>query len=285
MKKSILLALIILLAFTNITSAQLVFDGGPDGTGTDFFDEANWVDTETGMDPASDTLNPLVFSNGVLLGTIEFDLTVSGDFAVVAEGLGEDLNIRIGSGRTLTLEDNATLICQLLTAPAGGESNIVLSDNAELMVERIARTAFDLSGNANLMFVSSSNSPEFTTDRINFSAAWTGDVTTRLPNFNRTSLMGDDGSALFNTATIDGVAATDRDLSTVFFGADIIHNIPLRGDVNRDEVVNFLDIAEFIFRLSVSPNAFRPEADLNVDGATNFLDIAPFIQALTGGSE
>ena len=51
MKKSILLALITLLAFTNITSAQLVFDGGPDGTGTDFFDEANWVDTETGYGP------------------------------------------------------------------------------------------------------------------------------------------------------------------------------------------------------------------------------------------
>ena len=285
MKKSILLALIILLAFTNITSAQLVFDGGPDGTGTDFFDEANWVDTETGMDPAADTINPLVFSNGVLLGTIEFDLTVSGAFAVVAEGLDEDLNIRIGSGRTLTLEDNATLICQLLTAPAGGESNIVLSDNAELTVGRIARTAFDLSGNANLMFVPNSSSPEFTTDRINFSAAWTGDVTTGLPNFNRTSLMGEDGSALFNTATIDGVAGTDRDFNTILFGADIIHNIPLRGDVNRDEVVNFLDIAEFIVLLSISPNGFRAEADLNVDGVTNFLDISPFIQVLAGGGQ
>ena len=283
MKKSILLALIILLAFTNITSAQLVFDGGPDGTGTDFFDEANWVDTATGMDPAADTINPLDVANGLFITS---DLTIGGDFAVVAEGVGEDIaNIRMNNGLTLTLEGNATLNCQLLTGNLGEEINVVLSDNAELMVERIARTAFDLSGNANLMFVSSSNSPEFTTDRINFSAAWTGDVTTRLPNFNRSSLMGDDGSALFNTATIDGVAATDRDLSTVFFGADIIHNIPLRGDVNRDEVVNFLDIAEFIFRLSVSPNAFRPEADLNVDGATNFLDIAPFIQALTGGSE
>ena len=133
------------------------------------------------------------------------------------------------------------------------------------------------------MFVPNSSSPEFTTDRINFSAAWTGDVTTGLPNFNRTSLMGDDGSALFNTATIDGVAGTDRDFNTILFGADIIHNIPLRGDVNRDEVVNFLDIAEFIVRLSISPNGFRAEADLNVDGVTNFLDISPFIQVLAGG--
>ena len=89
MKKTILFIVTALLAFTNIASAQLVFDGGPSGTGTDFFDEANWVDTETGMDPAADTINPLVFSNGVLLGTIEFDLTVSDAFAVVAEGLDE----------------------------------------------------------------------------------------------------------------------------------------------------------------------------------------------------
>ena len=285
MKKTILFIVTALLAFTNIASAQLVFDGGPSGTGTDFFDEANWVDTETGMDPAADTINPLVFSDGVLLGTIEFDLTVSGAFAVVAEGLDEDLNIRIGSGRTLTLEDNATLICQLLTAPAGGENNIVLSDNAELTVGRIARTAFDLSGNTNLMFAPNSSSPEFTTDRINFSVAWTGNVTTQLPNFNRSSLIGDDGSALFNTATIDGVAATNGDFSTVFFGADIIHNIPLLGDVNRDRVVNFLDIAPFIQALSFSPNGFRAEGDLNKDGIINFLDISPFIQALTGGSQ
>ena len=285
MKKSILLALIILLAFTNITSAQLVFDGGPDGTGTDFFDEANWVDTETGMDPEPDTVNPVEVTDGVFSGGfITSDLTIGGEFAVVAEGVGDDVaNIRMTNGLTLTLEDNATLNCQLLTANADEEINVVLSDNAELTVGRIARTAFDLSGNANLMFVPNSSSPEFTTDRINFSAAWTGDVTTGLPNFNRTSLTGDDGSALFNTATIDGVAATNVDFSRIFFGADIIHNLPLRGDVNRDEVVNFLDIAEFILLLSLSPNGFRAEADLNVDGVTNFLDISPFIQVLAGG--
>lgn len=285
MKKTVLFVIAALLAFTNITSAQLVFDGGPDGTGTDFFDEANWVDTETGMDPEPDTVNPVEITDGLFSGGfITSDLTIGGEFAVVAEGVGDDVaNIRMTNGLTLTLEDNATLNCQLLTANVGEEINVVLSDDAELTVERIARTAFDLSGNANLMFVPNSSSPEFTTDRINFSAAWTGDVTTGLPNFNRTSLMGDDGSALFNTATIDGVAGTDRDFNTILFGADIIHNIPLRGDVNRDEVVNFLDISEFILLLSISPNGFRAEADLNVDGVTNFLDISPFIQVLAGG--
>ena len=42
MKTTFLFAVTAMLAFTSIASAQLVFDGGPDGTGTDFFDEANW---------------------------------------------------------------------------------------------------------------------------------------------------------------------------------------------------------------------------------------------------
>ena len=287
MKKTVLFVIAALLAFTNVTSAQFVYDGGPDGTGTDFFDEAKWVDTETGMDPATDTINPVEVTNGLFTGGfITSDLTIGGDFAVVAEGVGENVaNIRMTNGLTLTLEDNANLNCQFLTGNAGEEINVVLSDDAELTVARIARTAFDLSGNAILLFATNSSSPEFTTDRINFSAAWSGNVTTQLPNFNRTSLTGDDGSALFNTATIDGVAATNVDFSRIFFGADIIHNLPLRGDVNRDEVVNFLDIAEFIFLLSISPNGFRAEADLNVDGVTNFLDISPFIQALTSGTQ
>ena len=57
--------------------------------------------------------------------------------------------------------------------------------------------------------------------------------------------------------------------------------IVLRGDVNLDGMVNFLDIAPFILRLSEMGN--QAEADLNEDGMVNFLDISPFIQALTNG--
>ena len=55
----------------------------------------------------------------------------------------------------------------------------------------------------------------------------------------------------------------------------------LRGDVNLDGMVNFLDIAPFILRLSEMEN--QAEADVNADGMVNFLDISPFIQALTNG--
>ena len=287
MKKSILLALIILLAFTNITSAQLVFDGGPDGTGTDFFDEANWVDTETGMDPASDTINPVEVTNGFFSGGfITSDLTIGGEFSVVAEGVGDDVaNIRMTNGLTLTLEDNATLNCQLLTANAGEEINVVLSDNAELTIDRMVRTAFDLSDNANLSFVGTS--PEFDTDRINFSSDWMGSVSTQVPNGGRGFLIGDNNSALFNSATVNGVDATNEDFDTVLFGVNFIHTLeavspPLLGDVNRDGVVNFLDIAPFI-NLLANPNVFQEEGDLNEDSVINFLDISPFIQVLAGG--
>ena len=57
--------------------------------------------------------------------------------------------------------------------------------------------------------------------------------------------------------------------------------VVLRGDVNLDGMVNFLDIAPFILRLSDMEN--QAEADLNEDGVVNFLDISPFIQALTNG--
>lgn len=52
----------------------------------------------------------------------------------------------------------------------------------------------------------------------------------------------------------------------------------LLGDVNRDNVVNFLDISPFITVLTNGGS--QAEADLNGDGIVNFLDIAPFIISL-----
>lgn len=55
-------------------------------------------------------------------------------------------------------------------------------------------------------------------------------------------------------------------------------NNVLLGDVNRDEIINFLDIAPFIQVLSSGePQA---EADIDQNGVVNFLDIVPFIQIL-----
>ena len=55
--------------------------------------------------------------------------------------------------------------------------------------------------------------------------------------------------------------------------------IDLICDVNRDGVVDFLDIAPFILVLSLGE--FQVEADCNQDGVVDFLDIAPFILILS----
>lgn len=54
----------------------------------------------------------------------------------------------------------------------------------------------------------------------------------------------------------------------------------LLGDVNLDNVVNFLDIAPFIALLS--SDGFQDEADIDINGVVNFLDIGPFIGILSG---
>ena len=57
-------------------------------------------------------------------------------------------------------------------------------------------------------------------------------------------------------------------------GSDI-----LLSNVNRDEVLNLLEIAPFISLLS--GDGFRTEADINADRSVTFLDIAPFITILS----
>ena len=54
----------------------------------------------------------------------------------------------------------------------------------------------------------------------------------------------------------------------------------LKGDVNLDGGVNFLDISPFIGVLSAG--GFQAQADVNCDGVVSFLDISPFISILAG---
>ena len=58
----------------------------------------------------------------------------------------------------------------------------------------------------------------------------------------------------------------------------------LKGDVNLDGEVNFLDILPFIRFLKADGFGFQAEADINCDNVVNFLDIQPFIDVLAGRS-
>ena len=61
--------------------------------------------------------------------------------------------------------------------------------------------------------------------------------------------------------------------------AEAILGPTLRGDVNLDGAVNFLDIAPFVSLLTVT--GFQAEADIDQSGEVNFLDISPFARKLT----
>lgn len=60
-----------------------------------------------------------------------------------------------------------------------------------------------------------------------------------------------------------------------------VSETPLLGDINRDCVINLLDVLPFVDLLASSE--FHAEADINQDGVVNLLDVAPFIQLLSGG--
>lgn len=66
-----------------------------------------------------------------------------------------------------------------------------------------------------------------------------------------------------------------------------VDNVTLRvtvplGDVNRDRIVNALDIAPFVDRLVHA--VYQVEADTNQDGLINALDIAGFVGCITGAA-
>ena len=84
------------------------------------------------------------------------------------------------------------------------------------------------------------------------------------------------GQTGFNSAlgSVVGVGF-ERIILTLGGGAS-----PLLGDVNMDGMIDFLDIPEFIAR--VTGGEFQAEADINGDGDVDFLDIPEFIDLLTG---
>ena len=84
-----------------------------------------------------------------------------------------------------------------------------------------------------------------------------------------------------NTTALAGSGARDLRFSISGVAAGDAPDV-LKGDVNMDDMINFLDISPFILALA-SPEGAPAEADCNCDGMVNFLDISPFILKLTAG--
>ncbi len=94
---------------------------------------------------------------------------------------------------------------------------------------------------------------------------------------------------LRNAANNGGVAGNDIYIDDIYINPGISDLTDpsgeglcsvLKGDVNLDGAVTFLDIFPFIGVLS--NNAFQAEADCDCDGDVDFLDIQPFIDILAG---
>lgn len=93
-----------------------------------------------------------------------------------------------------------------------------------------------------------------------------------------TDNLGADGAGNF----VADASGTALDLTGV---APFTITVPgtgvlLKGDVDQNGVLNFLDIAPFIAALA--SGVFDPNADCDCNGEVNFLDIQPFIQKLAG---
>lgn len=90
--------------------------------------------------------------------------------------------------------------------------------------------------------------------------------------------------AFANTATFVGIYADVREAGTLGTADNFrIQPIPagvLKGDIDLNGEVNFLDINPFIAVLSGGGD--QAEADCNCDGAVDFLDIQSFIDILAG---
>ena len=109
---------------------------------------------------------------------------------------------------------------------------------------------------------------------------------------DKDSCQGDSGGPLFTESplllvgiTSFGIGCADETAGVYadvgFFSAYInsiigVESFP--GDVNRDGVMNFLDIASFIEVLA--NGRYQEEADMDQNGVVDFLDLAPFIARL-----
>ena len=80
-------------------------------------------------------------------------------------------------------------------------------------------------------------------------------------------------TAVWTTGDVNGDSVVDE-LDLAIVQAEL----PLLGDLNRDDVVSFADIPLFIAVLNAG--VFQVEADINQDDAVSFADLAPFISLL-----
>ena len=93
--------------------------------------------------------------------------------------------------------------------------------------------------------------------------------------------VAQEGCVFVNTSVGDGGISIEGVPIDPSFGSVLIRSNcdTILGDVNRDGIVNLLDVQPF---LDTVVSQFSPEADVNLDLSNDLLDVAPFVELLTG---
>ena len=92
-------------------------------------------------------------------------------------------------------------------------------------------------------------------------------------NISRRDAMGNIRAYFVADVDVDG-----NDVEAAFEMTLDVATI-IKGDVNRDGVVDLLDVGPFVDAIT---GMFVPEADINMDGVVNLLDVGLFVDILTG---
>ena len=108
------------------------------------------------------------------------------------------------------------------------------------------------------------------------------DVTPGVPSVVVDRTMTLTGTLLDGETFSFDLSATSGGIFVNFFpeGSIVTVNNVLLGDINRDGVVNLLDVEPFVDL--ITNGEFQFEGDLNGDGVVNLLDVDPFIDAISG---
>ena len=257
-------------------SADLEWDAG--GDMVSIFQEANWVDTDTGFDPLDGTVDAGV---AIFAGVI-----VSGN--ATAGGMdGASGNFDLGDGFSLTVNDSAIWRHNNFTGVRGvaeGNSETVTFNNDSMgFFQFILDVDVVLNDNATVTFNGGDNPINLSTVDIN-----SENVVVIFNNETPQDFI-DEHLEKFTVMGQPAIVDTNIEVTEVTINEVLVTQVTplggdkvLRGDVNCDGVVDLLDVAPFV-EILTSGLGFDPKADINGDGTVDLLDVAPFVELLTGG--
>lgn len=215
---------------------------------------------------------------GVLEST-QAQLTLSfGDLTVAPNTAGQTIEVFVSGGAPVDSIELNILIGDGGAIAGGTNPNFDLVQGVDIL----AGTIFD--GNNNGV-----SGAQLAQDGFAFDSTSTTSGTVAADGLIATITLDTTGlnSGSFSISTDSGISIQGP---TTFAGASgiitptqangviMIEDPAIKGDVDRDGTVNFLDIGPFI--LVLQNNAFQAEADCDCNGTVNFLDIGPFIAIL-----